>query len=132
MAILCTGRCRIDAGKVSRKRANTGWFATYDRTHLWVSRPATEASANTGDFGWGNRFDVGFMTTERTGWFASFRHISGPNMYDNIYQERLNRVNTDDTNSLTDPVQPFIDANDPQLGTRALRIARQLECFQHE
>ncbi|MCA9158758.1 MAG: BBP7 family outer membrane beta-barrel protein [Planctomycetales bacterium] len=115
--------------KSPRKRANTGWFAAYDRTHLWVSRPATEASANTGDFGWGNRFDVGFMTTERTGWFASFRHISGPNMYDNIYQERLNRVNTDDTNSLTDPVQPFIDANDPQLGTRAYVLQDSLNVF---
>lgn len=112
-----------------RKRAHTGWFATYDRTFLWVSRPETEASKNTGDFGWGNRFDVGFMTKERTGWFASFRHMGGPNVYDTIYQERLNRVNTDDTNSLTTPVQPFIDANDPQLGTRAYILADSLNVF---
>ncbi len=112
-----------------RKRAPTGWFATYDRTHLWVSRPNTETSANTGDFGWGNRFDVGFMTSERTGWFASFRHIGGPNVYDKIYQERINRVNTADVNSITNPVRPFIDANDPQLGTRAYILADSLNVF---
>ncbi len=115
--------------KSPRKRAHTGWFATYDRTNMWVSRPETEASRNTGDFGWGNRFDVGFMTGERTGWLASFRHMGGPNVYDTIYQERINRVNTDDTNSLTDPVQPFIDVNDPQLGTRVYVLEDSLNVF---
>lgn len=107
-----------------RKRAPTGWFATYDRTHLWVSRPSTESSANTGDFGWGNRFDVGFMTSERTGWLASFRHIGGPNVYDTIYQERLNRVNTEDP-----PIQPFIDENDPQWRTRVYILQDSLNVF---
>ncbi len=115
--------------KSPRKRAHTGWYATYDRTYMWVSRPETEASRNTGDFGWGNRFDVGFMTSERSGWLASFRHMGGPNVYDTIYQERINRVNTDDVNSLTDPVQPFIDANDPQLGTRVYILKDSLNAF---
>ena len=52
-----------------------------------------------------------------------------PNVYDTIYQERINRVNTDDTNSLTDPVQPFIDANDPQLGTRVYVLEDSLNVF---
>lgn len=116
--------------KSPRKRANTGWYGSYDRTYLWVSRPEHEQSRNTGDFGWGNRFDVGFMTSEHTGWLASFRHIGGPNTYDRIYQERINRVNTADTNSLTNPVNPFIDRNDPQLGTRAYILGDSLNVFQ--
>ena len=36
-----------------RKRAHTGWFGAYDRTFLWASRPETESSRNTGDFGSG-------------------------------------------------------------------------------
>ena len=115
--------------KSPRKRANTGVFATYDRTYLWVSRPETEQSANTGDFGWGNRFDVGFMTSERSGWLATFRSIGGPNVYDLVYTERINRVNEDDTNSLTDPVNPFLDRNDPQLGTRAYLLGDSLNVF---
>jgi hypothetical protein len=104
----------------SRKRANTGWFATYDRTYQWVSRPNVEQSRADGDFAWGNRYDLGFMTEERNGWLFSLRHIGGPNAYHNIYQERIDRYNPDDTGP-TDPtpVQPFIDRNDPNLGTRA-------------
>jgi hypothetical protein len=112
--------------KSPRKRAHTGWFATYDRTRLWVSRPEHEASKNTGDFGWGNRFDVGFMTSERTGWLASFRSIGGPNVYDRVYKERINRVNEDDVGDLTDPVVPFLDRNDPQLLTRAYILGDSL------
>jgi len=40
----------------------TGWFATYDRLYIYVSRPQNEASYTDGDFTWGNRFDVGYMT----------------------------------------------------------------------
>ncbi len=115
--------------KSPRKRANTGWYATYDRTYLWASRPEHEQSKNTGDFGWGNRFDVGFMTSERSGWLASFRHIGGPNVYDRIYQERIDRFNADDTNSLTTPVNPYLDRNDPQLGTRAYILGDSLNVF---
>jgi hypothetical protein len=116
--------------KSPRKRAHTGWFATYDRTFLWVSRPETEPSRNTGDFGWGNRYDIGFMTDERSGWFASFRKIGGPNVYNTIYQERINRVNLDDVGDpIGEPVRPFIDANDPVLGTRAYILADSLNVF---
>jgi hypothetical protein len=110
-----------------RKRANTGWFATYDRTRLWVSRPEVEQSSANGDFTWGNRYDIGFMTDDRTGWLASFRSIGGPNVYERIYQERLNRVNLADIGQpLTDPVRPFIDENDPQFGTRAYILGDSL------
>lgn len=116
--------------KSPRKRAHEGWFATYDRTYLWTSRPETEQSKADGDFGWGNRYDVGFMTSRNTGWLASFRSMGGPNVYDRIYQERINRFNPDDVGDpVTAPVQPFIDANDPQLGTRAYVLGDSLNVF---
>lgn len=110
-----------------RKRANEGWFATYDRTYLWTSRPDVEASSGDGDFGWGNRFDLGLMRDNRNGWLVSFRSMGAPNVYDRVYAERINRVNTDDTNQpITNPVQPILDANDPQLGTRAYILGDSL------
>ncbi len=103
----------------SRKRANTGWFGTYDRTYLWVSRPNVEQSKADGDFTWGNRYDLGFMTEDRSGWLFSMRHIGGPNAYQNIYQERINRVNTADSPTVQpSTVTPFLDQNDPQYHTR--------------
>jgi len=110
-----------------RKRAHVGWFATYDRTYLWTSRPETEQSANSGDFGWGNRYDIGLMREDRSGWLISFRNMGGPNVYDRVYQERINRVNLNDVNDpIGSPVQPAIDANDPQLGTRAYILGDSL------
>ncbi|GIW99702.1 MAG: hypothetical protein KatS3mg111_3035 [Pirellulaceae bacterium] len=112
-----------------RKRPNTGWFGTYDRTYLWVSRPQTEQSADTGDFGWGNLYSIGFMTEEDKGWFASFRSIGGPNVYDRVLQERVNRLNEDDVFDPNDPVMPPTDRNDPQLGFRAYVLGDSLNVF---
>ncbi len=110
-----------------RKRAHVGWFGAYDRTYMWTSRPATEQSAAFGDFAWGNRYDLGFMREDRSGWLVSFRKIGGPNVYDRIYQERINRVNTDDDNDpIGNPIQPPIDGNDQQLGTRAYILGDSL------
>ncbi len=111
----------------SRKRANTGWFGTYDRTYLWVSRPEVEQSKANGDFTWGNRYDLGFMTDDRSGWLFSMRHIGGPNTYQHVYQERINRVNTNDTGpSDATPVTPFIDANEESNLTRAYILGDSL------
>ncbi|MBX3420305.1 MAG: hypothetical protein KF752_01990 [Pirellulaceae bacterium] len=64
-----------------RKRANTGFFGTYDVTSLWVTRPASfnaDASPRgvAGDFGWGHRVDVGFMRENDHGWLGSFRSMN--------------------------------------------------------
>lgn len=109
----------------NRKRANTGWFGTYDRTYLWMSRPNVSQSEANGDFGWGNRYDLGFMTDDRSGWLFSLRHL-GVNSYETQYQERINRVNTTDTGGEPNPVTPFIDQNDPQYRTRAYIVANSL------
>ncbi len=113
----------------SRKRDNTGWFATYDRTYLWTSRPNVEQSAADGDFGWGNRFDLGLMTDDESGWLISFRSMGGPNVYDRIYQERIDRFNANDTGDPTAPLAPFLDQNDPQEGTRAYILGDSLNVF---
>lgn len=70
--------------------ANTGWFATYDRMYLYVSRPNYVPSYTEGDFAWGNRFDLGYMSDEEHGWLFSFTHLDGPNAIDDLVQERIN------------------------------------------
>ena len=109
-----------------RKRANEGWFATYDRTYIWVSRPNVEASSGHGDFGWGNRYDVGFMSERNSGWLFSFRNMGGPNVYDRIYQERINVDNPNDNQDPTQPLVPPQDLDDPQLLVRAYIIGDSL------
>lgn len=74
---------------------NTGVYITYDRIYINVTRPDDPFSFNSetqGDFTWGNRFEAGYMTAERTGWQAVLLHIGGPNE---------NFVNSDDTRFVT-------------------------------
>ena len=101
-----------------RKRAPVGWYGTYDREHLWVSRPSDNRGLDQGDWGWGNRFDLGYMTEKHKGWLFSFRHLGGPGAIDKVYQERNDRVNANDTGDPLNPVAP-VEANDPQFGVRA-------------
>lgn len=72
----------------ARQRANKGFFFTYDRMYLGVTRPDTETSSNALDFTWGNRFDAGWMKDNEKGWTFSTMHMSGPNIY-NQYEQRL-------------------------------------------
>lgn len=110
-----------------RKRANYGWYGAYDRTHLWMSRPRVEESANDGDFGWGNRYDIGFMSDEtESGWLVSLRMMTGPNSYDRRLVNRIDRENTDDTGDPNNPIFPVSDRNDPQLGYRAYVLGDSL------
>ena len=64
-----------------QKRANVGWFATYDRTRPWVTRPESVNTADSpkgaaGDLGWGNRYDLGFMRDTGSGWLFTFRSMN--------------------------------------------------------
>jgi len=74
----------------------TGWFATYDRVYMNVTRPdespAEGYSSKFGDFTWGNRFDLGFIDDDSKGWVATIWHVDGPNKEDILVTERLNRV----------------------------------------
>jgi hypothetical protein len=78
----------------------TGWFGSYDRMYLWITRPLPEPSYTEGDMTWGNRMDIGYMidgVDHDHGWLLSWMHIDGPNSFDHTHQERINRVNEDDT-----------------------------------
>ena len=102
--------------------ANTGWFASFDRMYIWVTRPRLEESYTRGDFTWGNRLDVGYMTEENSGWLFSAIHVDGPSMYDTLLIPRVNRVNEDDMppedDDDVDPVFPLQDRNDPETMAR--------------
>ncbi|HUE70486.1 MAG TPA: hypothetical protein VMP01_06305 [Pirellulaceae bacterium] len=78
---------------------NTGFYVTYDRMYINASRPEGDPSfddVGDGDFGWGNRWDVGYMTADHVGWGASIWHLNGPNELLSVWQERLGRFNEDD------------------------------------
>ena len=114
----------------------TGWFATYDRLYIYVSRPQGEASYTDGDFTWGNRFDVGYMTEENHGWAASILHIDGPNANDILVTERIDRYLAPTTqggggggggnNANNGPTFPAVDRNDPFTGERTYNVTQSL------
>lgn len=79
---------------------SVGWFATYDRAYIYVTRPQAEDSYARGDFTWGNRFDLGYMTEEDHGWLMSFSHIDGPNAYHILEVERINVVEGEDITTI--------------------------------
>ncbi|TWU36143.1 hypothetical protein Poly41_38960 [Novipirellula artificiosorum] len=83
-----------------KKRANTGWFATYDRLALYASRPELDdlTSAETKlDLGWGNRYEIGYMLPDvEHGWMFTYTNLHGPSAYDTVIRERLNRTNEGD------------------------------------
>jgi hypothetical protein len=100
---------------------NTGVYLDYDRTYVNVSRPDGESSLFSefeGDFTWGNRWEIGYMTEEHTGWQAVLWHLSGPNEYVSFFQERLDRINTDDlpVDDAPDPI--ILDRNPRQFNVR--------------
>ncbi|MEX0818304.1 MAG: BBP7 family outer membrane beta-barrel protein [Pirellulaceae bacterium] len=77
-------------------KPTTGWFGTADRVYIYMSRPEAEPSSSEGDFTWGNRFTVGYMSPEDHGWFGEFWHIDGPNHFDVVEAERVNVIELDD------------------------------------
>ena len=72
----------------ARKRANKGWFVSYDRLHFGMDRPDIGAQASKIDMTWGNRWDFGFMTEKDNGMLFSFTHVSGPNVYNDVRHRR--------------------------------------------
>lgn len=69
----------------ARKRANTGFYVTYDRMYMMVTRPEAEAASNALDTAWGNRWDFGW-SREDGGWNFSVMNIEGPDRYDRYGQ----------------------------------------------
>lgn len=71
-----------------------------------------------GDFGWGNRYDFGFMTEDDHGWNAVVWHLTGPAQAVSVFQERLNRINEDDEPP-TDPDPIIADRNPREYHLKA-------------
>ena len=82
----------------ARQRANNGYFVTYDRLNIGLNRSDTEQQSNKIDFTWGNRFDFGWMNSKESGWMFSAMQVSGPNVYNQFEQQRLNDFVTAATN----------------------------------
>ncbi len=87
----------------ARQRANTGFFVTYDRLNIGLNRSDTEAASNKIDYTWGNRFDFGWMNNKESGWMFSAMNVSGPNVYNQFEQQRLNQFITVATNTAIQP-----------------------------
>ncbi len=88
-----------------KKRANTGWYGSYDRMVLWLSRPENESSEWLLDSGSGNRYDLGYMLDEDHGWAMTYMNL-GVSAYDGIDRERLNRYNLGELEGEPEPAGP--------------------------
>ncbi|MDM4014441.1 hypothetical protein [Roseiconus lacunae] len=96
-----------------KKRANTGWFATYDRLYLYGSRPDNN-DLNFGDDdsrldgGAGHRYEVGFMLPDSdSGWLFSWVD-NDVGEFHRIRHERGNRINEDELDGeATNAAPPF-------------------------
>ena len=75
----------------ARQRANNGFYVAYDRMQIGLNRSITEEASNKIDFTWGNRFDFGWMNSKESGWMFSALNVSGPNVYNQFVQQRLNQ-----------------------------------------
>ncbi len=111
-----------------KKRANRGWFATYDRLNLYASRPEGGPDESKLDSGWGNRYDIGYMLREDSGWLMSYIDMSGPGKFEGFDRERLNRLNLDQLTGggTVEPrfglIVPRTDRNNPGFNTRFAAI----------
>jgi len=99
----------------------TGWFGSYNRMYIGVSRPKDRGYLNESgpqdilrtfpdssdlmDLTWGNRWDLGYMIDDVDhdhGWMFSFMRIDGPSVGNVLRHERLNRLNEDDEGFVVD------------------------------
>jgi hypothetical protein len=94
---------------------NTGVYFDYDRLYLNCTRPENEASLDSpyeGDFSWGNRYEIGYMTEEDNGWQAIVEHYI-VDMTETLFQERLDRFNDDDDLAGGNP-DPILQDRNPR------------------
>ncbi|TWU65971.1 hypothetical protein V7x_15270 [Crateriforma conspicua] len=88
-----------------KKRANTGWFATYDKLLLYGTRPETfiNGDAETKlDNGSGHRYEIGYMLPDKdTGWLFNWTE-NDVFRADVVRQERINRYSLDDLEGTAD------------------------------
>lgn len=85
-----------------KKRAHTGWFATYDKLKMYGKRPDsidTQARLQDDyqlDKGGGNRYEVGYMRPDTdTGMLFTYMDLDVA-ATDGVRIDRINRINEDD------------------------------------
>ena len=128
----------------AKKRANYGWFSTYDRINLYGSRPELAVNRNAEtklDSGWGHRYDIGYMLPdEDNGWLFNW---TSNNVTAGFFveRERLNRTNLDDLGfppTAGDVGPPFGDlvlqgeANTPGLNRRSYWVGSIENQFEYD
>ncbi len=74
--------------------AEIGWFLQYDRMNVNVTRGESAPQPWDGDFTWGNRWQLGFMTEMDNGWLVEVTHIDGPT-WEDINSGNYNAVEID-------------------------------------
>ncbi|MDZ4852598.1 MAG: hypothetical protein SGI77_25190 [Pirellulaceae bacterium] len=80
----------------ARKRANKGWFVSYDKLHFGMDRPDTGGQSSKIDMTSGNRWDFGFMSQKNRGWLFSFMNVGGPNVYNDVRHPRTLQPDIDE------------------------------------
>jgi hypothetical protein len=63
-------------------KPNTGFYVTFDRTDMFVTRPIDRFSFGSQtkvDNAWGNRMELGYMKGDPSGWQGVLWHVNGPN-----------------------------------------------------
>lgn len=110
----------------SKQRANHGWFAAYDRMSQGFSRSRLQGEFGRIDFAPGNRYELGWMGNDDSGWLFSGTSVSGPGAYDKVFQQRLNIVNPNDVGDPLAPIFPRADRNDPFLLERVYILHQSL------
>ncbi len=109
-----------------RQRAKHGLYLTYDRVYTGVSRSTTEPAGYAMDMTWGNRYDLGWMTNDESGWNFTIQNVGGPNAYNSVLQQRLNAVEPTDLNDPANPFVPQAFGNDPYYLERVYEIKDSL------
>jgi hypothetical protein len=96
-----------------------GWFFTYDRLYWNVTRSENAPAEFDGDFSWGNKFDLGYMTEDDHGWYFSAQYLKGPNI------DVLNKVHYASVElNKTWRLEPFYHGiyAEPFVGVRYVKI----------
>jgi len=107
--------------------AQYGWYFTYDRVYLNVTRSDGAFNWFQGDFSWGNRFEVGYMSEGDRGWLLSttYSRIGDPNLeqinlpsFTSIEIERTWRLDPFHNHAYLEPFAGvrFVKFNDKSFG----------------
>jgi hypothetical protein len=115
----------------ARQRSNVGWYGSWNRMFVGLTRSDTEPENTRIDTTWGNQFTFGFMTDNDHGWHFGVSHMSGPNVYDDLFQNRLNLIENSDLNDPLNPLRPSSFRNDPIFLERAFLIRNSLNVAEH-